>query len=139
MIVIDPVIILLDLPVAIRQLTVQLTRDGEQTISPKAAMLLDPIGLVPMAAFNARDGFQSTQQFLASAVDGARLILATDEVAPRRAAARYPYVSEDVTFVIDLNDGSGGGGGVDGYTLRSGDRLLVIDAAGAVVGLTPTP
>lgn len=32
----------------------------------------------------------------------------------------------------------GGGGGVDGYTLRSGDRLLVIDGAGKVVGLPPT-
>lgn len=36
-------------------------------------------------------------------------------------------------------DSGGGGGTVDGYTLRSGDRLLVIDSAGKVVGLPPEP
>lgn len=35
------------------------------------------------------------------------------------------------------DSGGGGGGTVDGYTLRSGDRLLVIDALGNVVGLAP--
>lgn len=34
--------------------------------------------------------------------------------------------------------GGGGGSGVDGYTLRSGDRLLVIDSSGNLVGLPPT-
>ncbi|RRV29666.1 hypothetical protein EGJ23_01640 [Pseudomonas sp. o96-267] len=41
-------------------------------------------------------------------------------------------------FDIELNPGSGGGG-IDGYTLRSGDRLLVIDESGALVGLPPEP
>lgn len=41
-------------------------------------------------------------------------------------------------FDIELNPGSGGGG-IDGYTLRSGDRLLVIDESGAVVALPPEP
>lgn len=32
---------------------------------------------------------------------------------------------------------SGSGGGVPGYTLRTGDALLVVDEAGKVVGLLP--
>jgi hypothetical protein len=40
--------------------------------------------------------------------------------------------------VPNLLPGSGGAS-VDGYTLRSGDRLLVVDAAGNIVGLPPIP
>jgi hypothetical protein len=39
---------------------------------------------------------------------------------------------------IEMNPGTGGGG-IDGYTLRSGDRLLVIDESGTLVGLPPAP
>ena len=43
-------------------------------------------------------------------------------------------VREDQVYTV-----TGGGGGVDGYTLRSGDRLLVIDGNGKIVGLPPEP
>lgn len=35
--------------------------------------------------------------------------------------------------------GAGAGPITDGYTLRSGDRLLVIDSTGKIVGLPPEP
>lgn len=35
--------------------------------------------------------------------------------------------------------GAGAGPIIDGYTLRSGDRLLVIDNTGKIVGLPPEP
>ena len=37
-------------------------------------------------------------------------------------------------FVLGIGNG---GSGVDGYTLRDGDALLVVDEAGKVVGLLP--
>ncbi|KSW22760.1 MULTISPECIES: hypothetical protein [unclassified Pseudomonas] len=91
-----------------RTITLALTRDGEQTSSVKVGLLLD-IGLSLLAVF--ATAHQQSQTFLASAIDGSRLLLAVDQQAPARAAARYPSISEDVTLDIDLNDGSGSGGG----------------------------
>lgn len=134
MIVVDPVVILFDLGLALRRVTVQLTRDGEQTASEKIALLLQPGTLVLIAVFVARDGYGDSQLFLASAVDGAHLVLATDEVVPKRAAARYPVISGDLTLNIDLNDGAGGGGGAPA-TVEALVRVEGLAAAREVIAL----
>ena len=61
-------------------------------------------------------------------------VIGRDNAAPRKVRMAYLAVTGSGTFTFNISNG-----GVDGYTLRSGDRLLVIDAAGTVVGLTPTP
>ncbi|MEE4462252.1 hypothetical protein V2S84_08980 [Azotobacter chroococcum] len=119
---------------ALRRITLQITRDGEQTASEKAALLLQPNSLVMQAAFVARDGYSDSQLFLASAVDGMHLLLATDEVAPKRAAARYPTIGEDVTLSLDLNDGSGAAAGSPA-TLQARVRVDGLDAAREVLAV----
>ncbi|WP_371369947.1 hypothetical protein ACA097_09505 [Pseudomonas sp. QL9] len=111
MIYVDPVIIPYPLTLALRTLSVRLTRDGEATATPKLAMLLSPDTLTVRALFICRDVASASQKFLSTAVDIPHLLLAKDEVAPARAAARYPVISEDVVLTMDLNDGSGSGGG----------------------------
>ncbi|MNZ57774.1 hypothetical protein D3C78_757610 [compost metagenome] len=135
MIVIDPVTVPITLGKALRQITVQLTRDGEQTPAPKLARLLNPLDMTLYAAFVAQDGYSVSQRFLASAVDGDRLILATDEVAPRRAAARRLSIGEDVTLAIDLNDGSGGGAAGSPATLAARVRVDGVDTAREVLAV----
>lgn len=110
--IVKPLTLALPFTSALRRITVNLTRDGEQTSNQKVARLLTPDGLVLHAAFVARDGHSDTQLFLASALNGPYLLLVTDEVAPKRAAARYPTISGDLTLSVDLNDGTGGAGGV---------------------------
>lgn len=111
MIVVETVMIPLNLGLSLRRLTVQLTREGEQTANEKIATLLQPVFLAPQAAFIARNGHSDSQLFLASALNGPYLLLVTDEVEPKRAAARYPTITGDLTLSVDLNDGTGGAGG----------------------------
>jgi hypothetical protein len=110
-IILNPVVISLARTFAMRRVTLHLTRDGEQTGNLKIARLLTPDGLVLMAAFIFRNGHSESQLFLAADVDGTYLLLVTDEVEPKRAAARYPTISGDLTLSVDLNDGTGGAGG----------------------------
>lgn len=112
MIYVDPVVISYPLGLALRTLSVRLTRDGEVTATPKLAMLLSPDTLTVRALFICTDVASPPQKFLSTAVDRPHLLLAKDEVAPPRAAARYPVISEDVELSLDLNDGSGSGGGI---------------------------
>lgn len=109
MIVIDPVTIPFSLGLALRQITVQMTRDGEQTTAPKVLRVMRPADLTLLAAFSPPNGYSSTQTFLASAIDGEHLLLAQDSVTPKRSASRIAVVTGDVTFTLDLNDGAGGG------------------------------
>ncbi|GAB3471952.1 hypothetical protein [Azotobacter salinestris] len=134
MVVMPPVTIPLALGLALRRITVQITRDGEQTGNQKIAQLLTPGSLVLQVAFVARDGYSDSQLFLASAVDGPYLLLATDEAPPKRAAARYPTISEDVTLSLDLNDGSGAAGGSPA-TLAARVRVDGLDAAREVLAV----
>ncbi|GLU42310.1 hypothetical protein [Pseudomonas sp. NBRC 100443] len=99
------------LGVAMRQVTINLTRDGAQTSNEKMVLMMGPTSLAVGAVFIAHDGVTASQSFVAAAIDGEWLLTAIDSALPKRAAARLPTISEDVTFNIDLNDGSGGGGG----------------------------
>jgi len=129
---VDPVIIPFDLGLATRAVTLQLTRDGEQTAAPKVALLLDR-ALVTQAVFAI--AHMATQRFLAAAVDGGWLVVALDETPAARAAARYVQVSSDVTIAIDLNDGSGGGGGGVPATVAALTRVDRLPAQREVVVL----
>ena len=56
----------------------------------------------------------------------------------------FPVADVAPSFTLNLREdrvytGTGVGCGVDKYTLRSGDRLLVIDNTGKIVGLPPEP
>lgn len=139
MIVIDPVVIPFDLGFAMRRITVNITRDGEQTGNQKVAKLLHPENLVLQAAFIAIDGFSSSQLFVASAVDGEHLVLATDEAAPKRASASYPSIDADIILNIDLNDGTGGGGGGAPASILARVRVDTLDAAREVLAVERQP
>lgn len=129
MIVMAPPTITLNHGFALRRITLRLTREGVQTPGVKTGTLLAPAALIPRAYFVARDGFTDSQLFLASQVDTEHLLLVTDEELPRRAAARYPSIIEDVVYSIDLNDGSGGGSVGAPATLPA---IVRVDGVGAV-------
>lgn len=98
----------LDNAPAVRYVTMQLTRDGEQTPALKVARFLDRDMLTRVVFATA---YASTQMFLASAIDAGWLVVAVDETPAARAAATFVQIDSDVTITLDLNDGSGGGGG----------------------------
>lgn len=125
MVVISPVVIPFNQGLALRQITIQMTRDGEQTPDQKILRIMLPGDLTLLAAFSPANGYSSTQKFLASAVDGERLLLAQDKVTPKRTASRITVLSEDVTISLDLNDGSGGGAGGTPATLAA---LVKVDS-----------
>lgn len=115
-----------------RMVSVQLTRDGEQTAGVKVALLLST-NLNLLAVF--ATAHAASQTFLASAIDGPRLLMAMDATAPPRAAARYPVIAEDVTLAIDLNDGTGGGAAGQPATLAARVRVDGLEAAREVLAV----
>lgn len=135
MVVVPPLEIMLPLGLALRRITVQLTREGSQTPSVKSARLMAPSDLSARALFITKDGYSSSQLFLASAVDREHLLLAADESFPKRAAARYPVVTEDVVFNIDLTDGNGGGAGGSPASLAARVRVDRFDVAREVLAV----
>lgn len=92
----------------LRTLTVRMTREGVQTAAPKIGLLLGD-ALQVMAVFYT--SYEATQTFLASAIDGSRMIICIDNEAPKRSAFRFPTITEDRVFTLDLNDGTGGAAG----------------------------
>lgn len=89
---------------ALRTVTVLLTRGGEQTEPSKLVrMFNETLQLVALFVTS----YSASYTFLASAVDKRWIMLATDETPPSRAAARYPTITEDVVLEFDLNDGTG--------------------------------
>lgn len=134
MVVVPVPVISLSLGVALRKITISLTRDGKQTSNSKSVLMLNPGGLTLAAVFVAADGVNAVQRFVASAVDGQWLLTALDTAVPKRAASRYPAISEDVTFTLDLNDGSGSGGGVPA-TLAAVVKVDGLPAARQVVAV----
>lgn len=115
-----------------RQLTVRLTRDGEQTSEQKIALLMTP-DMQLQAVMGTP--YEQAQSFAAAEVDGTWLLLALDLTAPRRAAARYPTITADSVFAIDLNDGSGGGASGQTATLAARVRVEGVDADRELVAM----
>lgn len=100
----------ISLGIALRTITVQYTRDGEQTSTLKYSQLLGANREV-FAVFPALNGKTAINTVVASFVDGLDwLLLAFDPAAPRRVAARYPSISGETTVAIDFTDGSSSGG-----------------------------
>lgn len=115
----------------LRLVSVRLTRDGEQTPERKVARLLTSELAVQAVFFT---DYEATQQFAASAVDAQWLLLATDMTEPKRAAARYPYIDEDLLVAIDINDGVSGAIGSP-VTLAARVRVDGVDAAREVLAV----
>lgn len=94
---------------ALRKITAQFKRDGEQTESIKVGRLHTLAGLT-LGFFGVQHEGENT--FLASAVDGATVLLVgLDSVLPPRAAVRAFSIVEDISVLLNLTDGGGGGGG----------------------------
>lgn len=134
MVVVDVPEIPLALTLAYRRITVRVTRDGLPTSNVKEVKFLNA-NLQLVLPFALLDGANASYLFLASAVDGTYLALVLDEVLPRRAAASYPTISEDVTLAFDLNDGQGGGGGGEQASLHARVRVNGAGAAREVVAV----
>lgn len=107
---------------ALRAISLQLTRDGEQTLSSKVGLLLS-LDLQLQAVFGGSHVVNNV--FLASAVDRDWLLQVIDLTEPPQAVARYLRVTQDLTLAIDINDGSGGGAGGMPATLAA---LVKVDS-----------
>lgn len=130
------------LPVAL--IRFRLLREGEVTAGQKHLRLyrrretLEQLEMVFLAEPGEGEFTQASAIDLATLQDnGEWLAMGSDDAAPRKIRATFIALTGSGTYTFNIT--SSEVAGVDGYTLRSGDRLLVIDAAGAVVGLTPTP
>lgn len=95
----------------LRRISVSATRDGEETPNYKEAVLWASIyERRPLLFFALRNGVSRVATAVASAVDGGRAIMLYDFEIQPFAAVRTPAIGADVSFSIDLNDGTGGGG-----------------------------
>lgn len=126
------VILPLDNPPALRYVTLQMTRDGEQTAPLKVTRFLNR-EMQTEAVF--AGSYSVTQRFLASAVDMGWLVVGVDETPAARAAARFIQIDSDITIALDLNDGSGGGGGGAPATVAAITRVDRLPAQREVVVL----
>lgn len=122
----------------------RLLREGEVTTGVKFLRLyrnfesLGDLAMVYWAEEGSGEFTQTCRIDLATLLaQGEWEVIGRDNAAPRKVRMVYLALSGAGTYTFNIT--SSEVAGVDGYTLRSGDRLLVIDAAGAVVGLTPTP
>lgn len=97
-------------PEPLRTITVNATREGQQTSAYKEAVLWPSLyDRVALATFVLRDGTTSTRTFAASAVDGKRAIMLYDFDDQPYGTVRTPNITADIVLNMDLNDGSGGG------------------------------
>lgn len=96
-----------------RTITLRVTRDGQQTSDYKEVVLLDSIrGLSALVRFPIINGNTATKTFAASAIDGHKALMLYDFDVFPIATARSLNITSDIILNIDLNDGTGGEGGV---------------------------
>lgn len=97
-------------PPVLRTITLNATRDGQQTSAYKEAVAWDSVyQRNVMLHFPMRDGVSNSQTVVASAIDGLKAIMLYDFEAQPYAVVRTPNITADIVLNIDLNDGSGGG------------------------------
>lgn len=132
MIVLPSIVIPLSPALALRTLTISFTRDGEQTDSPKVALMMTR-ELLLQAVFSGSVSGSST--FLASAVDTDWLLVVVDMAEPRRSASRYLRITENITVAVDLNDGTGSGAVGSPASLGASVRVAGLDVERTVVAV----
>lgn len=97
---------------AIRQITCQVTRNGEKTPDYKYVRLYRAASdTFPLAVIVLQDGYQGVQVFGAADFDGAWYVQVIDLTEPRTGTMRWPTITQDVVLRFDLSDDTGGGGG----------------------------
>ncbi len=98
-------------PEPLRTITVNATREGQQTSAYKEAVLWPSLyDRLALVTFALKDGTTSTRTFAASAADGKRAIMLYDYDDQPYGTLRTPNITADIVLNMDLNDGSGGGG-----------------------------
>lgn len=95
-----------------RLVTCRVTRNGEQTPSPKYVRLYrSATDTLPLAVIVLWNGYESSQVFSAADFDGAWYVQVIDLEEPRTGQIRWPTITQDVVLRFDLSDDAGGGGG----------------------------
>lgn len=98
-------------PEPLRTITVNATREGQQTSAYKEAVLWPALyDRTDLVTFTLKDGTSATRVFAASAVDGKKVIMLYDFDDQPYGTVRTPNITADIVLNMDLNDGSGGGG-----------------------------
>lgn len=96
----------------LRNITVNLARDGQPTAEYKEVVLWDSIrGRIELLAIPIRDGISTTRTLVAAAVDGKKALLVYDFDIQPYGAVRTVNITQDMVLNIDLNDGTESGGG----------------------------
>lgn len=98
--------------IAMRSITVQVTRGGEPSVSDKNVYFLDPSTREELTAIRVNGVSPATEVFVASAVDLPWLVLTDDPTPPRKMDARYLSINTDTALLVDITDGEGSGGGL---------------------------
>lgn len=100
-------------PPPLRKITVNPTQEGQQTGTYKEAVIWDSIyKRNPLLYFPIKNGISHTEVVAASAIDGPKAIIVYDFGVSPAAVVRTPNITQDLVLNIDLNNGTGGDGGV---------------------------
>lgn len=97
----------------LRKVTINASREGKLTEPYKEVVLWDSIyKRNPVLFFAIKNGKTRTETVVASAIDGQKGLMLYDFETLPLAAVRTVNITADIILNIDLNDGTGGGGGV---------------------------
>lgn len=98
---------------ALRTITVNATRNGQQASGYKEAVLWTSLyERTALVNFPIKNGLSTSRTFVAAAVDGKKVLMLYDFDTQPYAAVRALDITQDLVLNIDLNDGTGGDGGV---------------------------
>lgn len=92
-------------PEPLRTITVNATREGQQTSTYKEAVLWPSLyDRVALVTFALKDGTTSTRTFAASAVDGKKAVILYDFDDQPYGTVRTPNITADIVLNMDLID-----------------------------------